>query len=56
LGRRLDPHAYKTAFRPLERLGRDGWRRMEEIELVNAKRHPAVLPSRGDPKRLLIKA
>ena len=23
---------YKTAFRPLERLGRDGWRRMDEPE------------------------
>ncbi len=22
--------AYKTQFRPLERLGRDGWRRMDE--------------------------
>ena len=26
--------AYKTSFRPLERLGRDGWRRMDEIELA----------------------
>ena len=24
--------AYKTSFRPLERLGRDGWRRMDEME------------------------
>ena len=24
--------AYKTSFRPLERLGRDGWRRMDEAE------------------------
>ena len=23
--------AYKTSFRPLERLGRDGWRRIDEI-------------------------
>jgi arginine-tRNA-protein transferase len=23
---------YKTSFRPLERLGRDGWRRMDEVE------------------------
>lgn len=23
---------YKTAFRPLERLGRDGWKRMDEVE------------------------
>ena len=25
--------AYKTQFRPLERLGRDGWRRMEDAAL-----------------------
>ena len=25
--------AYKTSFRPLERLGRDGWRRMDDVEL-----------------------
>ena len=24
--------AYKTSFRPLERLGRDGWRRMDDCE------------------------
>jgi arginyl-tRNA--protein-N-Asp/Glu arginylyltransferase len=24
--------AYKTQFRPLERLGRDGWRRLDEPE------------------------
>ena len=35
---------YKTAFRPLERLGRDGWRRMDEPEAHAA---PAVrLPTR----------
>ena len=48
--------AYKTAFRPLERLGRDGWRRMDESELESAKSDSAVLPSRRDPKRLLIDA
>ena len=31
--------AYKTSFRPLERLGRDGWRRMDEPEAE------AALPS-----------
>jgi arginyl-tRNA--protein-N-Asp/Glu arginylyltransferase len=25
--------AYKTSFKPLERLGRDGWRRMEDHTL-----------------------
>ena len=35
---------YKTAFRPLERLGRDGWRRMDEPE---AETLPALrLPTR----------
>ena len=29
--------AYKTSFRPLERLGRDGWRRMDRAE-VEARR------------------
>ena len=28
--------AYKTSFRPLERLGRDGWRRMDEAEVEPA--------------------
>ena len=48
--------AYKTQFRPLERLGRDGWRRMDETvaeppidELIN-------LPVRRDRGRPLIDA
>jgi arginine-tRNA-protein transferase len=49
--------AYKTQFRPLERLGRDGWRRMDETvasdgtvdELIN-------LPIRRAKGRLLIDA
>jgi arginine-tRNA-protein transferase len=48
--------AYKTQFRPLERLGRDGWRRMEETvadtpldELIN-------LPVRRGTNRPLIEA
>ena len=29
--------AYKTSFRPLERLGRDGWRRMDEADAGTAE-------------------
>jgi arginine-tRNA-protein transferase len=47
--------AYKTSFRPLERLGRDGWRRMEEGE-VQPAREPIVLPTRRSRSRLLIDA
>jgi hypothetical protein len=28
--------AYKTQFRPLERLGRDGWRRMDQVGIEPA--------------------
>jgi arginine-tRNA-protein transferase len=46
--------AYKTSFRPLERLGRDGWRRFDgEAE---AAREPLVLPTRRTRNRLLIDA
>ena len=53
--------AYKTRFRPLERLGRDGWRRMEEVELEAAASAEALpeqlsLPIRGERKHLLINA
>jgi arginine-tRNA-protein transferase len=50
--------AYKTRFRPLERLGRDGWRRMEEAEAdaANALPEQLSLPIRGERKRLLINA
>ena len=45
--------AYKTNFRPLERLGRDGWRRFDAAEPVEA---PAInLPQRA-PRRLLVDA
>ena len=30
--------AYKTSFRPLERLGRDGWRRMDAAMPRSARR------------------
>ena len=40
--------AYKTAFRPLERLGRDGWRRMDEAEPSSTLDHRVDLPTRRD--------
>jgi arginine-tRNA-protein transferase len=42
---------YKTRFRPLERLGRDGWRRMDESETESAS--AAIdLPARPQRRRL----
>ena len=45
--------AYKAAFRPMERLGRDGWRRMDlpEPEQVAER----ALPTRS-PRRILVDA
>jgi arginine-tRNA-protein transferase len=49
--------AYKTSFRPLERLGRDGWRRMEgDVEARDPFNEPLNLPTRRDRGRLLIEA
>jgi len=48
--------AYKTGFRPLERLGRDGWRRMDEAALDVSGEEPLVLPMRRERRRLLIDA
>jgi arginine-tRNA-protein transferase len=48
--------AYKTGFRPLERLGRDGWRRMDEAEADVTLNEPLVLPTRRSKNRLLIDA
>ena len=50
--------AYKTRFRPLERLGRDGWKRMDdaEAEAADALPEQLSLPIRGERKRLLINA
>jgi hypothetical protein len=47
--------AYKTSFRPLVRLGRDGWRRMDEAEDEPARKS-IVLPTRRSRSRLLIDA
>ena len=48
--------AYKTGFRPLERLGRDGWRRMDEIEFEGAEEEALAIPTRRSRHRLLIEA
>ena len=49
--------AYKTSFRPLERLGRDGWRRMDEVGAEPAPAFdPMVLPVRRERRRLTIEA
>jgi arginine-tRNA-protein transferase len=51
--RRMD---YKTSFRPLERLGRDGWRRVDEAEAELSLDAPLALPTRRARNRLLIEA
>jgi arginine-tRNA-protein transferase len=48
--------AYKTGFKPLERLGRDGWRRMDDVQAELALNEPLALPTRRDRRRLLIEA
>jgi leucyl-tRNA---protein transferase len=48
--------AYKTSFRPLERLGRDGWRRIDGAETGITSKEPFALPTRRERKRLLIDA
>lgn len=46
---------YKTAFRPMERLGRDGWRRMDEAGFgAQADRRLLELPIRRERRRSLI--
>ena len=47
--------AYKTGFRPLERLGRDGWRRIDQADAEPAATS-ILLPSRRSRSRLLIDA
>jgi arginine-tRNA-protein transferase len=41
---------------PLERLGRDGWRRTDDIENDPLVSVPLVLPNRRDRSKLLIDA
>jgi arginine-tRNA-protein transferase len=48
--------AYKTSFKPLERLGRDGWRRMDDGQGDLPLNEPLALPTRRDRRRLLIEA
>jgi arginine-tRNA-protein transferase len=48
--------AYKTGFRPLERLGRDGWRRTDQREADEPLNEPLSLPTRRVRGRLLIDA
>ena len=48
--------AYKTGFRPLERLGRDGWRRMDDEQGDLPFTDPVKLPTRRSRRRLLIDA
>ena len=48
--------AYKTGFRPLERLGRDGWRRMDELDGAEEEGSAFALPTRRTKSRLLIEA
>ena len=47
--------AYKTAFKPLERLGREGWRLMDAAEADDAQKS-IVLPGRRSRSRLLVNA
>ena len=49
--------AYKTSFQPLERLGRDGWARMDaDAEVRKAALGPFELPARREREHLLIDA
>jgi len=45
--------AYKTRFRPLEKLGREGWRRMDEGDCDSGATQIS-LPFRRERKRLLV--
>jgi leucyl-tRNA---protein transferase len=48
--------AYKTGFRPLERLGRDGWRRMDVADAEIEAEDALAIPTRRSRNRLLIDA
>jgi len=47
--------AYKASFRPLERLGRDGWRRVDEVKAEQPAVRPEI-PAYFERRRLLIEA
>jgi arginine-tRNA-protein transferase len=47
--------AYKASFKPMERLGRDGWRPMDSVETATAPVMIEQLPTRT-PRRILIDA
>ena len=47
--------AYKASFRPLERLGRDGWRRVDEVKAEAPAVRPEI-PAYFERRRLLIDA
>jgi arginine-tRNA-protein transferase len=48
---------YKTTFQPMERLGRDGWRRMDESGFgAKSERRLLELPIRGERRRHLLDA
>ena len=48
--------AYKTGFRPLERLGRDGWRRMDAADVEEIGTDALPIPTRRNRNRILIDA
>jgi leucyl-tRNA---protein transferase len=50
-----DRMAYKASFRPMERLGRDGWRRMDQAEGPAQTTIAEQLPARR-PNRILVDA
>ena len=50
-----DRMGYKASFRPMERLGRDGWRRMDAPELERLPSIGDQLPART-PRRILVDA
>ena len=50
-----DRMAYKASFRPMEKLGREGWRRMGQPETVELPQIAQQLPARR-PSKILIDA
>ena len=50
-----DRMAYKATFKPMERLGREGWAPMDAVEITPAPSIGDQLPSRS-PRRILVDA